>query len=208
MHQVVIGNEPSPVLPDGSPYPFVLLGEDESVAVYADSLHDICHYIIGTGNGYLDLPDDDLDAQLVMRHDFAVVFAARMSIVDRGFYPSLDDLFDQGVNDEDLITFYMNCPDFETELSTGDILLPSEYGPSFSRLYFPGLDDGRPWDYSFPYIGLATDFFPHTDTLPPQGNVLLVDPTDERSLVYSLLAFNDACAERGLPPVLKLYEQG
>lgn len=204
MHQLAEAGTPSPLTPEGEQYPFVLLSHDEQVAVYADSLHDIVGFIIG--NGYGDLTEDDVERAFVARQNFAVAMAANLSQVERGLYPALDDLFDQGLEDEDLIGFYMTRPDFGAELASGDILLANEtHGPQFSRLFFEGLDDDREWDYAFPFIGIATDYLPYTHIAPPTGNVLLIDPLDELTLINSLLETNEHLAERGLEPVLKFY---
>lgn len=45
--------------------------------------------------------------------------------------------------------------------------------------------DGR-WEMPVPLVLIATDFHPYTTVPVPAGNVLLVDPGNERSLIGSL----------------------
>lgn len=47
------------------------------------------------------------------------------------------------------------------------------------------------WDCPIPLVLIATDFDPYTDTPAPDGNVIWLDPADERSLLMSLSAAGD-----------------
>lgn len=49
-----------------------------------------------------------------------------------------------------------------------------------------GLVPATGWNHPVRLVLLATDFAPFTDTLPPQGNVELFDPSTERSFLRSL----------------------
>lgn len=53
------------------------------------------------------------------------------------------------------------------------------------------LDVPAAWDCPIPLVLIATDFEPYTDQPRPDGNVLWVDPADERSLLISLTAAGD-----------------
>lgn len=207
MHVLVEAGTPNPTTPEGEHYPFALLSDDESRVVFADNLHDIIGFIVG--NDYIEL--DDPERELWERQKFAVTIVAQLSRTDASrpfpIYPEgLDEAIDAGITDEDFLTFLADCYDYADDVASGDILLSNaKFGPQFSRVFFAGLDDDRTWDYSFPFIGVSTDYLPHTHVAPPTGNVVLVDPTDELTLINSLLEVNAVLNERGLPPMVKFF---
>lgn len=47
------------------------------------------------------------------------------------------------------------------------------------------------WDEPFPLVVVRTSYYPHSDVLLPDGNIEVIDPTDEHSLLTSLAELGD-----------------
>ena len=142
---------------DGSPWPFALVRGEETIL--ADDAGDIVSFLI---DGYEDVADDPSghDEALILRAATAVTLTATIQAI-----MATDALnegrFDPAEADEATLTAI------------------------FGDRTVPVLDTDR-WDHDVPLVLVATDYEPFTHEVPPTGNVLWVDPSDEMAFLQSL----------------------
>ena len=193
MHGFASSTEPIPTMEDGEQFPFALSDPTGETWVFADNLHDIVGVLAGSASGYMQM--DDPDDEFIVRYNMALEFVSELSRFDidpdsPGVYPIMDELIERGV-DDDVLTWVAHVlavnqadePSERAAMFTGDSPLE---GKPYGWFYLPPLDDERDWDYWFPYVGMATDYYPYTGTMPPSGAVALIDPTNEKTFMDSL----------------------
>lgn len=143
---------------DGTPWPFALAKGERSV--FADNAGEIIAHIIP---GYDDLPagPEGDDQALILRWETAATTATDIQALicaDRG----QEGLFDPANESEDTLTAL-----FQDKMIA--------------------VEDVEAWDHEqVPLVLVATDYDPFTDRVPPTGNILWIDPSDEVTFLDSL----------------------
>ncbi|KQO98692.1 hypothetical protein [Leifsonia sp. Leaf264] len=149
---------PAPLREDGTKFPFAFITDTETV--YADSLTSIVARFIP---GYEDLPDSyDGDVQsFILRVEEAAKVANQLQAM--------------------IVTAAIDAGELDVRNADEDTLtaLYGIRGGAFAP--FTG-----EWEHSIPLVLTSSDYEPYTKTPVPTGEVVLIDPTDERLFLSSL----------------------
>lgn len=141
---------------DGTPWPFIMLRNGK--AILADTRTELVGALIP---GY-DSLDDEQDA-LVERFRQAIVTANFIQEFLAAMYCQEAELSMVDLTEEELTAFFTNRLDHPT-----DIL---------------GLEQ---WHHDVPLVLVTSLFEPYDDRVPPTGNVMWIDPTNETTYLSSL----------------------
>jgi hypothetical protein len=155
------GTHVPPTRRNGELWPFALLTGDDTV--YTDTLTDLVSYFIP---GYADIPHDSRGQQeaFVARVDYGAGVATHTQALVLASAVTSGE-FNPATASEDALTALLQTRG--------------------TALFTPKLFDGV-WSYDVPLVLLSTDFAPFTSVQIFDGNVMVFDPSDERTFIDSL----------------------
>lgn len=158
-----------PLNDDGAPYPFVISFDSEGVftdtlagsTVFADTRTELVAHFLPS---YGDIPEgeDGDNTAFMTRHEAALVLASALQ----------EHVAAHAVN-----TGAWNHAEASEDVLTA-VFTPRAEGPEFAG----------EWTEPVALLQVTTQFAPYTDREPVTGNVVWIDPTDEKTFLETLSA--------------------
>ena len=143
---------------DGTAWPFALIHGEETI--FADTAAAVIGHLIP---GYDDIPDTDAgnDDALVKRWEQSVITASQTQAIIAADRANAGEFDPNEVSEDDLNVLFAD------------------------RMY--PVEGVSTWEHEVvPLVLITTDYAPFADRVPPQGNILWVDPSDEIAYLHSL----------------------